>query len=285
MQIITQAVPESYELILFGDNQEGNALQYRKGYAAVADYVCSKKNRFALHMGDEMEAYWIDDKRYDPVILEATPLKQQARVIQDLTPMAKLKRLIAILYGNHSHRLYPKVGDITADTCAKLRVNYGGFSCVVEFKDKNGIQFKGFFTHGRKLIKSTADDPVRRIANERLILKRHLMNKMGDCLIMAKGHTHRLIICEPQPRLYLKVEDEENRKNIRQFYTHNPPFGKGGYIHPDHRWYINTGSFLKTLGEDVMSYSEFGEYDPVELGYIIVEVNDRQVTNVRGVVV
>ncbi|RPI50637.1 MAG: hypothetical protein EHM49_08270 [Deltaproteobacteria bacterium] len=274
-----------YELILFGDNQEGNVLQYRKGYRQAIEYILESKNRFAIHMGDEQEAFWIDDKRYDPVTMESTPLKQQANVIKDLAPLAKNKRLITILYGNHSHRLYPKIGDITENTCERLNVLYGGFACVVQFIDKHGPQYKGYFTHGRKLIRSVADDPTRRLANEKLQVKQHLKNKMGDCLLMAKGHTHRLIVVEPQPQLYLGTDKKDGRDNIAQHYTHNPPFGKGGYVHPDHRWYANTGSFLKCYGEDVNSYSEVGEYDPTELGYVVVEVHDRTITNVRKVVV
>ena len=281
MKILEWSVPSSYELVLFGDNQEGNALQYKKGYLETILYVLSAKNRYALHMGDEMEAYWIDDPRYDPAILHQDPLAQQKSVVADLKPLAQAKRLITILYGNHSHRLYPKVGDITKDTCEeKLGIAYGGFSCVVNFQDKHGVQFKGFFTHGRKGIRSIADDPIRREANDQLQLKQHLKNKMGDCLLMAKGHTHRLIICDPRSQLYLATEPD-----IKEHYTHNPPFGKGGYIHPDHRYYANTGSFLKTFGEGITSYSEMGEYDPIELGYVIVEVNDRQITNIRKVVV
>ena len=276
MRIIDWQAPESYELILFGDNQEGNVLSSKKGYRACIDYVCSRKNRFAVHMGDEMEAYWIDDPRYDPVILQSTPLQQQVQVIKDLTRPVKLKRLIAILYGNHSHRLYPKIGDITADTCSKLKINYGGFSCVVEFKDKHGIQFKGFFTHGRKLIRSIADDPVRREANEQLQLKQHLKNKMGDCLLMAKGHTHRLIVCDPMSQLYLTTEPE-----IKEHYTSNPSFHHTGFIHPDHRFYVNTGSFLKTFGDGVTSYSEMGEYDPIQIGYVVVTVEDRKIVSVE----
>lgn len=285
MQILQWLVPSNYELILFGDNQEGNALTYQKGYASCIDYILSGKHRYAFHMGDEQEGYWIDDPRYDPATLLADPLAQQKQVKKDLGPLAKAKRLIAIMYSNHTHALLRKIGNITKTTCDELGVQYGGFSAVGDLVDKYGIQFKGFFTHGRKLIRSIADDPVRRLANEKLQLKQHLKHKSGECLLMAKGHTHRLIICEPHAQLYLTVEDKEDRKNIRQHYTHNPPFGKGGYIHPDHRWYVNTGSFLKTFTEGITSYSEMGEYDPVELGYAVVEVNDRQITNVRKVVV
>jgi hypothetical protein len=231
-------------------------------------------------MGDEMEAYWIDDPRYSPEILKEDPLAQQDTVIEELRSLADKGKLITILYGNHSHRLFPKVGDVTKSTCKKLNIKYGGFSCVVQFIDDLGTQFKGFFTHGRKLIRSIADDPVRNLANLQLQLKQHLKYKMGDCILMAKGHTHKLLVCDPRTQLYLTTEEE-----IKQHYTHNPPFGKGGYIHPDHRWYANTGSFLKTYGENVTSYSEYGEYDPVELGYVLVTVKNRDISDVRKVVV
>lgn len=281
MEFLEWSVPKNYELILFGDNQEGNLLQYKKGYAATIDYILGGKNRFGIHMGDEMESYFIDDPRYDPAILQTDPLTQQEVVIQNLMPLSNAGKLITILYGNHSARLYPKVGNITKATCQRLGVAYGGFSCVVSFVNGTGdTQFRGFFTHGRKSIRSIADDPVRREANEKLQLKQHLKHKVGDCLLMAKGHTHRLIVAEPTPQLYLTSD-----RGIKQHYTHNPAFGKGGYIHPDHRWYANTGSFLKTFGEGVTGYAEMGEYDPIELGYIIVSVEKGAIVNVRKVVI
>ncbi len=278
MRILQQLVPDNFELILFGDNQEGNSLQYRDGYSQVIDYVLSEKNRFAIHMGDEQEAYWIDDPRYHPFIMESSPIQQQDAVIENLLPLASEKKLITLLYGNHSHRLFPKIGDITENTCKKLGIMYGGFSCVVKFIDDYGIQFKGYFTHGKKSIRSIADDPIRRLANEQLQLKQHLKNKMGDCLLQAKGHTHRLIIVEPQPQLYLTTDEDL----IQQHYTEQMG---GQYIHPDHRWYTNTGSFLKTFGKDVSSYSEMAEYDPVELGYVIVEIQDRKIRSMKKIVI
>jgi hypothetical protein len=280
MRTLMRLVPQDYELVLFGDNQEGNVLSHRKGYVDCIKYIHESEYRFGIHMGDEMEGYWIDDPRYSPEILNKNPLAQQDQVIADLKKLAESGRLITVLYGNHSHRLSPKIGDITENTCKKLKIAYGGFSCVVHFIDAQGIQFKGFFSHGRKLIRSIADDPVRNLANLQLQLKQHLKYKMGDCLLMAKGHTHRLIICDPRTQLYLSTEPQ-----IEEHYTHNPPFGKGGYVHPDHRWYVNTGSFLKTFGENVSSYSEIGEYDPIELGYIVVTVKKREIIDIRKVIV
>jgi hypothetical protein len=98
--------------------------------------------------------------------------------------------------------------------------------------------------------------------------------------VCVLGNTHRLLICEPRTQLYLSTDT-----SIKENYTHNPAFGKAGYIHPDHRWYINTGSFLRTFGENVSSYSEMGEYDPIELGFPVVTVKDRQIVGARKVIV
>lgn len=281
MRVLKTTVPENFDLFLIGDSHEGSALQHKSGYLKALEAVFTTKDALMIHMGDEMEAFWIDDPRYDPSTSEKTPLLQQEQVIKDLTPIAKSKKLLTILFGNHTHRLYAKVGNITESTCKALGVPYAGFSCVVEFRDKRGLQWKGFFTHGRKNIISTADDPVRRQANEALQLKRHLKNKFGDCVLMAKGHCHKLIVSKPTAELYLTTEETGKPK---QHYTGSVPTGTQ-FIHPDHRWYVATGSFLRLYGEGVVGYGEYAEYDPVELGYAIVEVRDRKVVNVRKVTV
>ena len=88
----------------------------------------------------------------------------------------------------------------------------------------------------------------------------------------------------PEPTLYLDTELRglEYTPHIQEHYTGYP--ANVGYIHPDARWYVNSGSFLKTFGENVSSYSEMAEYDPIEIGYAVVEVNHRKITNVRKVV-
>lgn len=48
---------------------------------------------------------------------------------------------------------------------------------------------------------------------------------------------------------------------------------------------MNTGSFLKLFGQDVSGYGEIAGYDPVELGYVVVEVRDRQIHTVRKVTI
>ena len=126
--------------------------------------------------------------------------------------------------------------------------------------------YKIYATHGFKNITSAAYDPKRRRVNMQLILKRHLKFKAGDCAVMVKGHTHKLMVCKPESELFL-VDDGSR---IKQKYTR---WGQSEeYIHPDARWYGNTGSFLKLHGKDISGYAEIMEYDPVELGFLVLVV-------------
>ena len=279
MEILSRQMPASYELILFGDTQEGNTLQYGKGFNQAIDYILNRPNRFAIHMGDAVEGFFIDDPRYTPATLKEDPLAQAASVIEKLQPLADSKQLLTLLVGNHEWNLYKKAGNITRFIAKQLGIPYGGYTNVFSFLGPTGeLQFKGYFTHGRKSIRSIADDPIRRDANEQLQLKQHLKAKMGDCLLMAKGHTHKLIVAGPHEQVYLLTEE----MSIKEKYTHSS-HADYKYIHPDHRWYVNTGSFLKTFEVGIESYSEMAEYDPIELGYAVALVVDGKLVNVRKV--
>jgi hypothetical protein len=71
-----------------------------------------------------------------------------------------------------------------------------------------------------------------------------------------------------------------NNGDIQQNYT-TPNMSSNGFIHEDSRWYVCSGSFLKTVDIGLTGYAEAAELDPVELGYAVVEVRDGKVKNVR----
>lgn len=233
------------------------------------------RNNYGIEGGDMIEAIMVDDPRFSPEKLtEALPLAQ----IRE----AKIKRepikdkLITILEGNHERKLW-RFGNITKEVCEHLGVPYGTWTAKVTIEDKkDNLMYKFYETHGYRNITSTADDPLRRDVNMRLILKRQLRRKAGDCAIMIKHHTHKLIVTPPISELYLT--DDGNK--IRQAYTSS---GQGEtYIHPDARWYGNAGSFLKLYGEDISGYAEMAEYDPVELGFLVTIVRDRKIVEVKA---
>jgi len=178
------------------------------------------------------------------------------------------------MIGNHEWRLW-RYGNIGKDIAKRLNVPYGGFTCKIIYRDKNDdIMFKQYCTHGRKGISSTADDPIRQVANKKLSLKRHLKKKAGDCLVMSKGHVHQIIVSEPEKEVYLT----DDGFDINQSYTKAQR--NQVYIPPDLRWYICTGSFYKSFEVGVESYPELGEYDPVQLGFAVVKVRNRDVEGV-----
>lgn len=282
MKLIKCALPPSHNIFLFGDLHIGTVLCHRDGIQQLIDTMQgsyrSSTNNYGICMGDMIEAITIDDRRYDiATTAEPFPLQQVKDAVETLRPIAS--RLLCMLKGNHEHALW-KFGDLAHEIADQLGVTYGTYSAKLTISTKDGkYLYKIFATHGRKGINSTADDPTRRLANLRLSLKKNLKFKAGDAVVMVKGHTHKLLICEPEQELYLT----DNTKNIKQRYitsSQNAP-----YIHPDHRFYVNSGSFLKMYGPDgVSSYSEIAEYDPLELGMCCVVVRDSVVQGVDRIV-
>ena len=181
---------------------------------------------------------------------------------------------------NHPLKLW-RFGALTQIICEKLNVPYATWSAKLVVRDSKGqLMYKSFHTHGRKSITSTADDPKRRKTNLELILKRHLKFKMGDCILMCKAHVHKLIICKPESELYITDDSEKTQ----QGYTSDHVSQNDDFIHPDHRWYVATGSFLKLYGENVSGYAEIGEYDPIELGFAVARIRNRKLQGIDPII-
>ena len=283
--ICKSGMPTNWNLWLFGDTHIGTIVHDRSSFLEFLEIVSQPydgipaRHNYLVDHGDAIEAIAIDDKRYDARLCtdpRGTPFEQAEEYINLLRPVRK--QIVIRLKGNHCHTLI-KFGNLAEYISKELGVPYGTYTARITYRDHGGgLIFKHFATHGRKSITSTADDPKRRKANMELILKRHLRHKAGDCLLMSKGHTHRLLVCEPDADLYLT----DNGVAIEQRYTHS--HRAAGYIHPDHRWYANTGSFYRLYAEDEDSYAERAEYDPLEIGAICCLVRNRMVQEVRRIV-
>lgn len=285
---IVPNMPENFELVLFGDNQEGNIASAKDKFRECVDYICSKPNRYGIHMGDACDAFWINDKRYDTKTCENPPKEQKKNVIKMLTPLAKTGRLLSMLKGNHEKEIERYYGGFADEMCEELRREgnqpkypiAGSLVHKIEFiNKKNHLMFKGYFAHGRKGIYSVSPDPHRILANKQQRLKKLLEPMAGDCILMVRGHSHIVLVTPPLPALYLAT----TRGKIRQFYT-QPGTGKSDiYIPPEHRFYGCSGSFLKSQMIDVDTYSEAGEMPPTELGYLIAAVEGGNVVDLKEV--
>jgi hypothetical protein len=289
-------MPDNGELVLFGDNQEGNIATAHSKYEAVIAHICEKKNRFGIHMGDTHEAFWLDDKRYDPATCKSPPTEQRKQVVAQLAPLAKTGRLLTVLEGNHERSLslrlsrllgHGKEADINDLVCQELRKVSKGiypltgtFSNKLEFYGKDGkLMFKGYFTHGHKAISSISPDPHRKKANMQYRLKLILQDLAGDCILMAMGDRHIVLVTPPLPAVYLTSE----KGRLKQHYTQAGTGRSGEYIPPDHRFYGCTGSFLKSLVEDATTYSERAQYSPTELGYLKAIIEGGKVVELKEV--
>jgi hypothetical protein len=248
----------------------------------AVEIIKNDPNGYCIILGDIAESRLIDHPyfQYDLANKETlTPLKQYDAFIKDFEPISK--KILTILTGNHDWSLN-KFGDLVENyVCKQLKVPYGTYSCKYTFLNKDGsLMFKGFFMHGAFFLRTTADDPIRRKSNLLLSLKRALKGKAGDCVLMAQGHSHKLICSYPEHSLYL-IDDGSK---IKQNYTSTKQNSE--YIHADHRFYACTGSFLKMYGElGTSSYSERLGLDPVELGYIKCEIKDGNIQDIREVTI
>jgi len=247
-----------------------------KGWNKMVSMMLSEydgcKDNYGMDGGDCIEAITVDDKRFEPTkFTEPRPLAQAKIATKKREPIKHL--LLCIMQGNHEDKLWP-VGDIIPDMCEELGVPFGTSTVKLTINNLKGeLMYKIFDTHGSKGISSNADDPHRKKSNMELILKRQLRNKQGDCAVMIKHHTHKLLVCKPEFELYLYSDD----KKVRQGYTQYVQNAQ--YIHPDARWYGNAGSFMKLYGDGFSGYAEKFEYDPTEIGFLILKVRDKKIVD------
>jgi len=278
MKLITVHLPDNHNIFFFGDAHHDSPMSSEHGWETLCDVIHKEydgcKNNYGAEGGDDIEAIAPDDKRYSEELKSSSlPAVQVRHAVERRQSIKDL--LLYKLQGNHEQHWWT-YGDIMAEMCLSLGVPYGTWSTKLTVTDKRGnLMYKVFDTHGRKQITSTADDPKRRRVNMQLILKRHLKFKAGDCAVMIKHHTHKLLVCKPESEVYLTDDGE----HIKQSYT---GWGQSEfYIHPDARWYGNAGSFLKLYQDGITGYAERGEYDPIELGFLVLVVRDRKIVGLE----
>jgi len=282
---INKKLPPNHKIFLFGDLHEGSAMKHHSGVQKMIGMILAEPNNYAICMGDLIEAIAVDDYRYQTDALDeqsATILEQAANAAAELEPIKE--RLLGVHEGNHEYKLTRVgVGNFVRDLiCKQLGVPFGTYSAVYTIQNRKGDEkYKIFIHHGFGSLTSRAKDPLQKMANMQAALKDRLAPLMGDCALSAMGHTHQLFVVPPTSELYLTSK----RGRLHQKYS-GLTAGGTGMIHRDHRWYANTGSFLKSYGPDgVSGYAERAGYSPVELGFVVATVEGYEIVNVEKVVV
>ena len=276
MEIISKILGKDHDLILTSDWHKGTVLHEESGLKRLKADLKKDKHTYAIIGGDVVEAILVTDKRWNPdTDRKLLPLQQYGEV-KDFVKEVKNK-ILGMLLGNHDWKLAGLYGNYIKDIiCFELGIPYGTYTAKFHVGSYNL-----FYTHGARSISSVADDVIRREANMQLQLKRRLSAKAGDCEVMAMGHTHRLIVVPPMSSLYLT----DDGKKIKAAYTTSGSSETDVWIHPDHRWYVNTGCLMRLYREGVSGYAEMFGYDPFEIGYAVIECRGGKIKNIRKEVV
>jgi hypothetical protein len=263
------------------------------------------KNNYAVHHGDVIEAITPDDKRFFAPATKMPMIKSQikyaGRKLSEIPP----EQWIAILQGNHEDRHLAQ-GYLASDVAEIVGATFGTTDCKIIYQHTPKTisvgyappivpynLFKQFAIHGRKQITSAADEVERVLSNMKIALKRQLKHKFGDCFLMTKGHTHKLLTVDPFPELYLYDVDAEK---IKHGYTYQEDISGNQYIPPNGRFYANVGAFYKVYGNEMThwdeehpeesvfsSYVARGEYDPVALGFVVTKVRNGRIAELEKV--
>lgn len=275
MRLLEAVLPRDHDLYFIGDDHEGALAQYTSALDKTITRIAKDPKAFLIHMGDLCETLEVNHPYYDPRTLTKDDTGNPSIPYYQVKMQAArygivASKMIAALDGNHEDRAkntYPLIQDFL-ERIGRPEI-YGGYTCKVSIRDDQGnLQYKIFAFHGRKLAESRAGSERQKEANRAEQLKRVLFPLAGDCVLQAIGHTHRLIVVKPIKRLYLT----DDGKRIKQNYIQ--AIQNANYIDPDSRYYLNTGTFLRTQLLNTDTYSEKRGYPPTKIGYPIVKVRN-----------
>jgi len=274
-------LPKDHNLVLFGDTHFGNPLTHYDGIKEVIYYIKSDRRAYSAFMGDGIEGITIDDRRIDLQSNVSFPEQEKDDIKAELRPIKN--KIIIYLIGNHEWKLL-KFGNMALAVCSDLKIPYGSFSAKLSIYNNDNLMYRLFLTHGAGSINSRVRDASRRRLTMLENLKGKLFMLAGDCHVMAMGHTHKMLTYSPEEQngLFLTGEDK-----ITQHYE-LPATPEKGFIHPDFRWYINTGGFEKLydakLGElPISGYAERMLLPPLELGFVVLKIRKGKIVDTEKI--
>ena len=286
MELISREMPANYDLYDLSDLHLGSPNVNTKAIKKTFQKILKKENRFVIIKGDIIDCIPVTDRRFNVTSLEdrvVLTLQDQAEMaLEYLEPIKD--RLLTLHVGNHEHLVINQF-DFVKYWCDALGVPWGGaISKFIHLKDGKPM-WRGLFAHGNGSLNSVAKDAIQRKANMKAALKRKMEGLTSNVIVCSMGHTHKLLVCEPTYSDQVHVYDDG--KTLKQTYrVHTDQ--SADIIDPEARWFVNTGSFLRTFsqpGKRQISYSEMAMYSPVELGYVVHKIRGHQFIKAKKVVV
>lgn len=245
---------DEFTIYLLSDVHLGARACDERLFQETIDKIARGTNTFWIGLGDFLDAIHRHDKRHREDTL-ADWLRgqgpiitlQRDRLIDMLKPIGH--RCLAYLIGNHENSVEEDCSvDAYLDVIngiaphADIRMGMSGFltlrfqRCAEEDR-KGGTWTLPMYLHhgagGGEMMSGSA-------------LKLERMAETYSALVYAMGHTHRRV-CFPSPVVYAD---------------------RSGKIVAETRFYINTGSFLKSALPDAVTYPERFGKKPLALGCV-----------------
>jgi hypothetical protein len=286
MELIKRVMPDNYTIFDCSCWHYGALSCWKSGIDEIIETVKQTPNGFLMHKGDFIEAITPNDKRFascsiDPALL--TPQAQMKQVEKVITPIKE--QILFVGLGNHEYSVINTV-NLSMALAENLEVPYGGvLTKFISLNNRGKVDFKILSCHGRGSLPRGAKDEIQREGNRKAALKAKLAGMgFSDVIVMGMGHDHSaLFVVEPtiDKRIHLIDKGGKVKQVKKQIVKQN-----ASEIDPSACWYTICGSMLKTYsdpGSGVLSYSEMHQYPPAPMGYIKIEVRDRQVVNVEAI--
>lgn len=277
-------MPSNFELILAGDFHIGNADVSEHKIQRLKAKIKSKKNCYVSFGGDQLEAIDVTDKRFNLDEHAGGGLSsridlQRDAFIEDFIEVSD--RVLWILDGNHECKWW-NIFHPTKDIAEAFKTTYA-----------NGVMLKAIFPgfrlldwHGAGYISSRAGSQLQRETNNKISLMRKLrdLGPVGDCEIAVSHHFHKIMVMHPEEALLLLSGNGIGE--LRQHYTQPKKIWvdekKELYrVAEDDRWYVCSGSFLRSYIEGRMSYAERFGFSATELGVLVVEVRNDKIKSIK----
>jgi len=167
---------------------------------------------YVLGKGDYADCITKNDPRFDtrnlaPWVTKDNILESQREKVNELfRPIAKEKRLIGLLVGNHEEEIHMRHdNDFGRNICRDLDVNYGGYQCyvVLKFEQKgNEGHHQVFIWHAWHGAGSAQTEGARLMRLMRLV---HDI----EANMYTMGHLHGAITTHTPDRLFYNLKSRK----------------------------------------------------------------------------
>jgi hypothetical protein len=294
----------NFNLFMLGDDHEGNTFRYEEGVDMALNMLhdpwggLQAKHNWMMHHGDPTESiFWNDDRRYDQDShkFKDTMFSQVDRVVKKYSPHRS--KMLLMMDGNHGNCANTRpIGNPNLEVANRLELPFGTYACISTYLYRNRPIFRHFSGHGWGFINSRVKPYKRAKVNMEIQLRSLLEQKASNCMLSSMGHTHKLVVYEPDEQLFMEA------RGGRIYAGHSSPLGYYGdvqFIPGDLRWYVNTGSMVKLNDIDSQAntgdwtsnsihrsgYAERSGYDPIDIGFAIAEIRDGMISDIKKVAV